>query len=168
MAHLESSGWLQLLSTILTATNNIVDSIKGGKVALIHCSDGWDRTSILVGLSTLLLDKYYRTMEGFEILIEKDWLSFGHQFSKRIGHIQRTTRDEQQSPIFIQFLDSVYQIMRQFPTIFQFNNKFLVKLAVHCSSHKYGTFLFNCDRVSGNIVYMYIYIYIYRIEECII
>ena len=41
---------------------------------LIHCSDGWDRTSQLSALSQLLVDPYYRTYEGFQILICKDWL----------------------------------------------------------------------------------------------
>ena len=35
--------------------------------ALVHCSDGWDRTSQLTSLSQLMMDPYYRTMEGFQV-----------------------------------------------------------------------------------------------------
>lgn len=50
---------------------------------MIHCSDGWDRTSQLSSLSMILLDPYYRTLKGFIVLIEKEWLSFGHMFATR-------------------------------------------------------------------------------------
>ena len=36
-----------------------------------------DRTSQLSSLAQLMLEPYYRTIIGFEVLIEKDWLSFG-------------------------------------------------------------------------------------------
>ena len=34
---------------------------------LVHCSDGWDRTSQLTSLSQLMMDPYYRTVEGFKV-----------------------------------------------------------------------------------------------------
>lgn len=52
---------------------------------LVHCSDGWDRTAQLCALASVMLDPYYRTIEGLCILIEKDWIRFGHQFSTRLG-----------------------------------------------------------------------------------
>ena len=78
---------------------------------LVHCSDGWDRTAQLTSLAQLLLDPYYRTIEGFEVLIQKEWLSFGHKFIDRIGHGRKNHLDEQRSPIFLQFIDCVWQVV---------------------------------------------------------
>lgn len=42
-----------------------------GAGVLVHCSDGWDRTSQLTSLSQLMLDSYYRTFEGFKVQSKK-------------------------------------------------------------------------------------------------
>ena len=34
---------------------------------LVHCSDGWDRTSQLTSLSQLMMDPYYCTLDGFKV-----------------------------------------------------------------------------------------------------
>ena len=39
---------------------------------VVHCSDGWDRTSQLTSLSMLLLDSYYRTLTGFMVSADAD------------------------------------------------------------------------------------------------
>ena len=38
---------------------------------LVHCSDGWDRTPQLTALAQILLDPYYRTFDGFKVLVIK-------------------------------------------------------------------------------------------------
>ncbi|KAF7311507.1 Protein phosphatase [Mycena kentingensis (nom. inval.)] len=85
---LRRSGWLRHIQIILEGTVLITRNIHiNSSHVLIHCSDGWDRTSQLSALAQLCLDPFYRTMRGFEILIEKDWLSFGHKFMDRCGHL---------------------------------------------------------------------------------
>ena len=114
----------------------------GGCSVLVHCSDGWDRTSQLCALAQLIVDPYYRTLKGFSVLIEKDFISFGHKFAKRSG--RRTKRKEsQESPIFLQFLDCVYQMKEQNRNAFEFNLFFLEFLAFHTDSGIYGNFLFD-------------------------
>lgn len=66
---------------ILAGALRIADKVESGKTSVVvHCSDGWDRTAQLTSLAMLMLDGYYRTIRGFEVLLEKEWLSFGHRF----------------------------------------------------------------------------------------
>jgi hypothetical protein len=91
------------------------------------------------------MDPYYRTIEGFQILIEKDWISFGHRFKDRCGHVEKS---DQNSPIFFQFIDCVYHIWKQFPTFFEFNDEFLLFLVEQTYSCLFGNFLFNNEKES--------------------
>lgn len=85
---LRRSGWLRHMSNIMEAVVHIVRNIHiNSSHVLIHCSDGWDRTSQLAALAQLCLDPHYRTIRGFQILVEKDWISFGHRFLDRCGHL---------------------------------------------------------------------------------
>lgn len=60
--------------------------------ALLFLSDGWDRTAQTCSLAGLMLDPYYRTIQGYLVLIEKEWLSFGHKFLDRNGFIRGTAK----------------------------------------------------------------------------
>ncbi len=85
---LANSKWLKHISGLLNGAGIIARQVAlQHSHVLIHCSDGWDRTSQLSALSQLCLDPYYRTIEGFIVLVEKDWLSFGHQFNHRSGYL---------------------------------------------------------------------------------
>jgi hypothetical protein len=150
------------------------------------------------------------------VLVEKDFLSFGHMFAKRSGHLSNekffidryvqptppvisddppasgrsspsitspatvvqstpspsssaaaaaigafanmtsrislkssTSKPPQMketSPVFHQFLDSVYQLLYLHPNRFQFNERFLRRLLYHAYSCQYGSFLYDSEK----------------------
>ncbi|CAK9684015.1 unnamed protein product [Candida parapsilosis] len=265
---LTKTQWLNRLSIILQSVDRITKSIHLNNTnVIIHCSDGWDRTSQVSALAQLCLDPYYRTMKGFMVLIEKEWVSFGFKFNTRADHggcigavmkkeskkphkqvsqlregnksgdevsselsidslqlenklaseatsgaagsaagvtataaaasvtsflqkAARAARDiknsaqnglsnypdgntnynrpnspdsntdkpfysttssiysgsNERSPVFHQFLDCIYQIVRQHPTKFEFNTRFLKRLLYHYYSCQYGSFLCDSER----------------------
>uniref|UniRef100_A0A0D9XAT0 Myotubularin phosphatase domain-containing protein n=1 Tax=Leersia perrieri TaxID=77586 RepID=A0A0D9XAT0_9ORYZ len=59
--------WLNHIQSILVGASWIAAQIAQESASvLVHCSDGWDRTTQLVALACLLLDPYYRTFNGFQ------------------------------------------------------------------------------------------------------
>ncbi|XP_063171425.1 myotubularin-related protein 3 isoform X2 [Candoia aspera] len=150
LSALESTKWLQHLSVLLKSALLVVHAVdRDQRPVLVHCSDGWDRTPQIVALSKLLLDPYYRTTEGFQVLVEMEWLDFGHKFADRCGHGENSDDLNERCPVFLQWLDCVHQLQRQFPCSFEFNEAFLVKLVQHTYSCLFGTFLCNNAKERG-------------------
>ncbi|XP_031804754.1 myotubularin-related protein 3 [Sarcophilus harrisii] len=150
LSALESTKWLQHLSVLLKSALLVVHAVdRDQRPVLVHCSDGWDRTPQIVALSKLLLDPYYRTIEGFQVLVEMEWLDFGHKFADRCGHGENSDDLNERCPVFLQWLDCVHQLQRQFPCSFEFNEAFLVKLVQHTYSCLFGTFLCNNAKERG-------------------
>ena len=151
-SQMDKTTWMTHLVTILQGARRIASEVDSGITCVVHCSDGWDRTSQLTSLPMLFLDPYYRTITGFQVLIEKEWLSFGHKFAVRSGADTSSLKtredylDKQRSPIFVQFLDCVWQIKKQFNHYFEFNDNFLIACLRHVYSGRYGTFLFDTER----------------------
>ncbi|XP_053474853.1 myotubularin-related protein 7b isoform X1 [Ictalurus furcatus] len=142
---LENSSWLKHIKAVLDAGVFIAKAVaEEGVSVLVHCSDGWDRTAQACSVASVLLDPYYRTIKGFMVLIEKDWVSFGHKFSHRYAYLDGDPKEV--SPVMDQFLECVWQLMEQFPCAFEFNERFLLQLHTHVHSCQYGNFIGNSQR----------------------
>lgn len=70
--------------------------------------------------------------QGFQVLVEREWLEFGHKFADRCGNGVNSEDPNERSPVFLQWLDCVYQLFKQFPCAFQFNEAYLV---IECQFH---------------------------------
>ena len=145
--HVEDTNYLTNIRLLLKCSLETVFMLKKNLPVLVHCSHGWDRTAQITALTQLFLDPYYRTIDGFKILIEKEFLSFGHQFFLRCGHglnnnnnnrnnysnnnsnnhrglNPNVKQEDQLSPIFFQFLDCTWQLLKQHVHYFEFNSRY--------------------------------------------
>ncbi len=151
----DDTNWITNLRLILKASWDTASMLMSGQPVLVHCSHGWDRTAQVCALSQLFLDPFYRTMDGFAILVEKEWNSFGHTFYARCcqGQDKSTRAEDEVSQIFLQFLDCVWQIQKQFPQYFEFNARYVLTVVDHVYSCRFGTFLCSSDYERVSIWY---------------
>lgn len=161
---IENSEWLQQIQNIMQLSGAVVDllDLQGSSVS-ICLEDGWDITAQISSIAQVCLDPFYRTIEGFRILIEKEWIGFGHRFSHR-SNLNANSQTSGFAPTFLQFLDVIHQIQKQYPMAFEFNDYYLRFLAYHSVSCRYNirhahivttiivwyflrfrTFLFDCE-----------------------
>lgn len=142
---LESSAWLTHIKDILTTACVVAQCMdKEGTPVLVHGAEGTDTTVLVTSLTQLILDKDCRTVSGFEALIEREWVQAGHPFRLRCAKsAYAISKQRQESPVFLLFMDCVWQIWSQFPCSFEFSESLLIMLVQHVFSSQYGTFLCN-------------------------
>eukprot|EP00756_Hemistasia_phaeocysticola_P050844 Hpha_TRINITY_DN26028_c0_g1::TRINITY_DN26028_c0_g1_i1::g.115190::m.115190/K18081/MTMR1_2; myotubularin-related protein 1/2 len=141
-----NTQWLKHIERIIVASIRVAAEVAAGRSCLVHCSDGWDRTTQVVSLAKLLLDPYYRTICGFQVLIQTEWLACGHKLADRHGNVEGVMEQGEISPIFLQWADCVWQVWRQFTMHFEFTELYLLYILDHTTSGRFGNFMCNSEK----------------------
>eukprot|EP01033_Poteriospumella_lacustris_P010449 gene10449-7428_t len=166
------SRWMAHVASLLRGAVGLADSLCMGHPVLVHCSDGWDRTTQLSALTQLLLDPYYRTIEGFLRLIDKEFSAFGHNgpgvstimgsgvvgvtpLSISAAISSASSAAAMAATTTIGFLDCVHQILRQHPMHFEFTEPFLLLLMQALYSGFFVSLRLNCDAERQALVHRY-------------
>ncbi|KAF6727019.1 Myotubularin-related protein 10-B [Oryzias melastigma] len=145
LSTLESTHWLDHIRLCLRKASEVACLLRSGHltVALQEPEDR-DMGCVVSSLVQVMSDPHYRSQHGFQSLVQKEWVMAGHRFYSRNNY--HRDNDKEEAPVFLLFLDCVWQLWFQFPSRFQLTADFL--LALHDSIHLplFSTFLANCQR----------------------
>ncbi|GMT36816.1 hypothetical protein PFISCL1PPCAC_28113 [Pristionchus fissidentatus] len=145
LSQLEESEWMEHISLLLQTSSVIAALLSHyNSSVVLTIEDGRDATCQITSLVQLIADPHYRTFDGLQRLISKEWLAFGHRFSYRSNHSMASQKSGY-APVFIMFLDAVQQLMRQYPSAFEYNDFLLRFLAYHSQSTFFRTFILDCE-----------------------
>ncbi|CAH8642547.1 unnamed protein product [Schistosoma rodhaini] len=115
-----------------------------GSCVIVQSRKGTDRAILVASLIQIILNPESRTIQGFQTLIDQTWLNAGHPFADRCRNSAFSIKPpKDESPVFILFLDCVWQLLRQYPNSFEFTDELLCIIAKHAYFSEYGTFLGN-------------------------
>lgn len=62
-------------------------------LCVIPEEEGRDLSCLAASLIQVMLDPYFRTIVGFQSLIQKEWVMAGYQFLDRCNHLKRSDKE---------------------------------------------------------------------------
>ncbi|XP_045468670.1 myotubularin-related protein 10-A [Harmonia axyridis] len=141
---LDNSRWLAYVSTCLGKAVEAAEQLSvHNSTVVLQEGNGTDMNCVISSLIQIILDPLYRSKYGFQSLIQKEWVAMGHQFAFRMGHI--LDKEVEFCPLFLLFLDCVWQLLQQFPVAFKISETYLTTLWDSVGISIFDTFLFNCE-----------------------
>ncbi|XP_012315358.2 myotubularin-related protein 12 isoform X4 [Aotus nancymaae] len=139
---LESSSWLDIIRRCLKKAIEITECMEAQNMnVLLLEENASDLCCLISSLVQLMMDPHCRTRIGFQSLIQKEWVMGGHCFLDRCNHLRQN--DKEEVPVFLLFLDCVWQLVHQHPPAFEFTETYLTVLSDSLYIPIFSTFFFN-------------------------
>ncbi|NXN06162.1 MTMR9 protein, partial [Sylvia borin] len=148
LSRLDGSRWLSHVKAALSTACLAAQCLdREDSKVLVHGAEGTDTTLLVTALAQLILDPSCRSLQGFQGLLEREWIQAGHPFQLRCARSASShARGKQEAPVFLLFLDCVWQLSRQFPFSLEFGEELLLTLFDNAYASAYGTFLCNSEK----------------------
>ncbi|XP_032751008.1 myotubularin-related protein 10 [Rattus rattus] len=141
LSSLESTRWLEYVRAFLKHSAELVYILESQRLSVVlQEEEGRDLSCLVASLVQVMMDPYFRTITGFQSLVQKEWVMAGYPFLDRCNHLKRS---EKESPLFLLFLDTTWQLLEQYPAAFEFSETYLAVLCDSTRISLFGTFLFN-------------------------
>eukprot|EP01132_Coremiostelium_polycephalum_P000557 gene557-702_t len=149
---LETTGWMDNVKIVLKSVSKLSDIVVSGRAIIIQSPEGHEYDEILLSsLTQLILDPYYRTFYGIQVLIQKEWCEYGFPFGKQYSdsnknNVTSSTSSTSSSSStllvsFILFCDCLIQLLQQYPFDFEFNEEFVLFICENSFSCRFGNFV---------------------------
>ncbi|XP_069897080.1 myotubularin-related protein 12 isoform X2 [Dipodomys merriami] len=139
---LESSSWLDIIRRCLKKAIEITECLEAQNMnVLLLEENASDLCCLLSSLVQVMMDPHCRTRTGFQSLVQKEWVMGGHCFLDRCNHLRQN--DKEEVPVFLLFLDCVWQLVHQHTPAFEFTETYLTVLSDSLYIPIFSTFFFN-------------------------
>ncbi|XP_065730748.1 myotubularin-related protein 12 isoform X2 [Phocoena phocoena] len=139
---LESSSWLDIIRRCLKKAIEIIECLEAQNMnVLLLEENASDLCCLVSSLVQVMMDPHCRTRFGFQSLVQKEWIVGGHCFLDRCNHLRQS--DKEEVPVFLLFLDCVWQLVHQHPPAFEFTETYLTVLSDSLYIPIFSTFFFN-------------------------
>nr|XP_008116818.2 PREDICTED: myotubularin-related protein 12 [Anolis carolinensis] len=149
---LENTNWLEIIRRCLKKAVEVVESLEAQNTnVLLTEENASDLCCVVSCLVQIMMDSYCRTKLGFQSLVQKEWITGSHAFLDRCNHLRQS--DKEEAPVFLLFLDCVWQLVQQYPPAFEFTETYLTVLSDSLYIPIFSTFFFNSQHQKDTTLY---------------
>ncbi|XP_041038619.1 myotubularin-related protein 12 isoform X3 [Carcharodon carcharias] len=130
----------EILSATLPTLQEIQASYNRFKQLFLPEENCSDLCCLIASLVQVIIDPHFRTLSGFQSLIQKEWVMGCHCFLDRCNLLRS---NDKEAPVFLLFLECVWQLLQQYPPAFEFTETYVTILSDSMFIPIFSTFLFN-------------------------
>jgi len=131
-------GWTKILDQAISHSFDVVNALSSGRSVLVQSGgSGFETDAVIASLAQIILDPYYRTFDGFCVLLDKEWILQGYKFN---------SPSHEPFAVLYLFLNCVWELMQLHPLSFGFTEDLLIFFLDNVHSKQFSTFIYDNEK----------------------